>query len=180
MTFATAQTYYRQEGQALTFSSGKNRLEAAYESYADMLYRLALSHLGNCEDAEDAVQDVFARYITHAPVFSSAEHERAWLIRVTVNRCHDLARRRALRLTDQLNEQHDLPARQEDTASELLELLSGISEKYRTVIVLHYLEGFSVEETAEMLRLSPSAVKMRLARGRAALESLLEKESDNV
>ena len=76
--------------------SGKNLTEI-YDRYADMLYRLALTQLGTKEDAEDAVHDVFAKYISAAPVFRDETHEKAWFIRVTVNRCHDIFRHRSKR-----------------------------------------------------------------------------------
>ena len=165
----------------MTVTDGStSRLERAYDAYADMLYRLALSQLNHSEDAEDAVQDVFARYVTHAPDFTDSEHERAWLVRVTVNRCHDLARRRSIRTHEELDEQHDIPVQQESSGSAVLDTLADIPEKYRTSIVLHHLEGFSVEEVAAMLRVSVSAVKMRLSRGREMMKALLQKEDHNV
>jgi RNA polymerase sigma-70 factor (ECF subfamily) len=58
--------------------------------------------------------------------------------------------------------------------------LASIPEKYRIAVTLHYLEGFSVEEIASILRIGVSAVKMRLSRGREALKDKLEKEENNV
>ena len=71
-------------------------LEVLYDKYSDMLYRIALSELLNSYDAQDAVQDVFAKYIKASPRFHDDNHERAWFIRVTVNRCRDLLRHRNL------------------------------------------------------------------------------------
>ena len=72
----------------------KNDIEAVYDMYADMLYRLSLSYLQNSEDARDAVQDVFIKYATASDIFKDDEHKKAWLIRVTVNCCNDMLRRR--------------------------------------------------------------------------------------
>lgn len=155
-------------------------LEAAYDSYADMLYRLALSHLGNEHDAEDAVQDVFAKYITSAPVFTDSNHERAWLIRVAVNRCHDLTRQRGVRTHEPLDAEHDIPDKPQEEPSGIFDALAAVPEKYRTVIVLHHLEGFSVSEVAAMLRITVSSVKMRLLRGRQQLAGLLSLEETDV
>ena len=80
------------------------RIDEAYDNYADMLYRLALTYMQNSEDAADAVQDVFVKYMTAAPFLRDEEHERAWLIRVTVNRCCDLLRRRKIRSYVSLDE----------------------------------------------------------------------------
>ena len=79
-------------------------MELAYEKYADMLYRLALSHLKNPEDAEDTVQEVFVKYMHHFAILTDEEHERAWLIRTTVNRCYDLLRYNSRRNHEALDE----------------------------------------------------------------------------
>ncbi len=155
----------------------RDKVEQAYDRHADVLYRLALSHLGSREDAEDAVQDVFAKYIAAAPEFPDAEQERAWLIRVTVNRSLDLLRKRKHRSHVPLEELEEvLPAEEapQDAAAELWETLRRIPEKFRAAIVLHHLEGCSVEQTARALGVSVSAVKMRLSRGRDALKEMLQ------
>ena len=155
----------------------RNEIAQAYDRHADVLYRLALSHLGNREDAEDAVQDAFAKYITAAPGFPNEEQERAWLIRVTVNRSLDLLRKKTHRNHVPLEELEEvLPAAEEpqDSAADLWDTLKRIPEKFRAAIVLHHLEGCSVEQTARTLGVSVSAVKMRLSRGRDALKELLQ------
>ena len=94
--------------------NGFAEFEAVYEAYADQLYRVALSTAGCREDAEDAVHDVFLKYIETRPTFHDDEHLRAWLIRVTVNRCRDLIRRRQVRAYLTFDETGDLPASPED------------------------------------------------------------------
>ncbi len=155
----------------------RNEIAQAYDRHADVLYRLALSHLGSREDAEDAVQDAFAKYISAAPDFPNEEQERAWLIRVTVNCSLDLLRKRKHRNHVPLEELEEvLPAAEEpqDSAAELLETLRSIPEKLRSALVLHHLEGCSVEQTARALGISVSAVKMRLSRGREVLKEMLQ------
>ena len=156
--------------------SGKNLTEI-YDRYADMLYRLALTHLGTREDAEDAVHDVFAKYISAAPGFRDETHEKAWFIRVTVNRCHDIFRHRSKRNHLALDEAEGIE-HTSDNESEIVDVIQALPEKYRAVIILHYLEGFSVEETAKMLSLTVSAVKMRLSRGRDYIKELIGKEEN--
>lgn len=156
----------------------RTRLAAAYDKYADMLFRLALSHTASREDAEDAVQDVFTKYISTSPRFRDDEHERAWLVRVTVNRCHDLVKHGKIRMHDSLEDITDLPS-EEDSASGILKAVGELPEKYKTTIVLHYLEGFSVEEVSGMLGITLSAVKMRLSRGRELLKKTMTDEEEN-
>lgn len=151
-------------------------LAGLYDRYADMLFRLALSYLRCAEDAQDAVQDVFIKLVEHNFSFRDDEHERAWLVRATINRSCDLLRRRRVRASLPLDEVSHLPAQVSDQAQEVLDCLSRVPEKYRAAITLHDLEGFSVEETARMLGVSQSAVKMRLQRGRLQLKAQREEE----
>ena len=156
------------------------KLEAAYEKYADLLYRLALSHVNHREDAEDAVQEVFIKYMNHTRPFQDAEHERAWFIRVTVNTCYDILRHKGRRDYTALDDIAELVAAEERPNMEIFQTLEQLPVKHKTVLILYYLEGFTIEEIASMLRISASAVKMRMSRGREQLKEILEKEEAHV
>lgn len=159
-------------------------LSEAYDKYADKLYRIALSQLQNREDADDAVQDVFIKYFSIPIGFSDDEHEQAWLIRVTVNRCHDILRRKKIRTHITLDDISELipdeSSSDANIALDVMKSLEMIPEKLRVVIVLHDLEGFKINEIANSLGISQSGVKMRLLRGREKLKSILEKEGGYV
>lgn len=166
----------------ITFRGGERmsvnseRVALAYQKYADMLFRIAFSELGSREDAEDAVQDVFSSFITSEPNFANEEHGKAWFIRSLINRCHDQQRKSALRAHDSIDDHGELAAEDETEKTLAMEsvskLLAELPERVRRVIILHYLEGFSVEETARVLRSTPGAVKMTLSRGRAMLRKI--------
>ncbi len=161
--------------------SGYAEFELVYEAYADQLYRVALSTTGRREDAEDAVHDVFLKYLETKPTFHSDEHRRAWLIRVTVNRCRDILRRHKVRVYLSMEEAGDIPASPDDFGgNRVLYYISLLPPKYRSAIVLHHLENYSVEKISEMLGVTASAVKMRLSRGRDALKEIMEKEEYHV
>ena len=156
-----------------------DKLRQQYEKYADMLFRIALSQLGNSEDAMDAVHDVYLRYFDTLVSFRDAEHERAWFIRTTVNRCHDIQRHKRIRSHPSLEEISDAAVAEIDiseAAQQLGRALASIPEKYRIAVTLHHLEGFSVEETAAILKIGVSAVKMRLSRGRDMIKNYIETE----
>lgn len=161
--------------------SRKNSVNAvgeAYDLYADMLYRLALTHLRSAHDAEDAVHDVFIKYHLASHLLKDDEHKRAWLIRSTVNRCRDLLRRQKIRNHLSLDDVGNTAFAHESRADDALDVtaaLNALPQKMRTVIVLHYLEGFTVEEITLMLGISASAVKMRLSRGRDLIKEVLTK-----
>ncbi len=156
----------------------KNDFETVYNNYADILLRLSLSYVKSRADAEDMVQDVFVSYITASPHFFDEEHRRAWLIKVTMNKCRDLARRQSVRQSISLDEVGEIATDEElyGEGAELFAALRCLPEKYRAAVILHYLEGYTVSETAKSLSTSVSAVKMRLSRGRQMLKNLLEKE----
>lgn len=158
------------------FLNNEQLFETVYSNYADMVYRLALSYLNHKEDAEDVVQDVFTKYMCGLHFPMDKEHEKAWFIRVTINQCHDSLRRRKHRTHTSLEETENLPGYEQEMPFMLQETLQNLPEKYKSVIILHYLEGFSVQEIAKICRISVSATKMRLSRGREILKNELEKE----
>lgn len=147
----------------------------AVEEYGNSLYRLCTVMLKNREDSQDAVQECFLRYITKAPDFNDAEHEKAWLIRVSTNICKDMLRRRKYESFLSLDEIKNLSS-SEDNA-QILALLVSLDEKYRIIIHLHYVEGYSADEISSMLGLTSAAVRKRLQRGRDMLRELYEKEA---
>lgn len=154
-------------------------MESIYDKYADFLYRLAYMNMQNKADAEDVVHDVFIKYYEKSPNFHDEEHEKAWFVRVTINKCRDHLRKIKYRKYIPLEEIHNIEIEKDENV-DVIKYLKDISERYRTVMVLHYLEGYSVNEISHMLRISASAVKMRLSRGRELLKNKIEKEENHV
>ena len=140
---------------------------------ADTVYRLAYSYTRNRADADDLFQEVFLRYLRARPVFRDAEHEKAWFIRVTVNRArsffHSAWRRRTQPLDSWAGE-----VTGEERA--LDEALSCLKQPDRLVIHLHYYEGYSTEEIGALIGKKPSSVRSQLTRARARLRELLTEE----
>lgn len=145
--------------------------DAAYDAYGIMVYRLAMVYLGRHADAEDVTQEVFFKLLYKSPAFSDQEHEKRWLLRVTANQCKDQLRgfwrKRAVALDA------DYPIGGPDAFS-VADAVVRLPEKYKAAIHLHYYEGYSVAEIAGILKLSQSAVKMRLSRGREMLKLEME------
>ena len=147
-----------------------------FERYMNLLYRLCYSILLVREDAEDAVQDVFLKYYRKQPTFADEDHEKAWFIRVAVNHCKDVLRRRKLREFVPLSEVEEMLAEREagEDDSGVLQALYELTDRYRIVMILHYLEGYPVKEVAKLCGITQSAVKMRLSRGREQLKERLK------
>ncbi len=152
----------------------REKIKKAVETYGDSLYRLCLVMLGNNSDAEDAVQETFMQLIRYEPEFRGNEHEKAWLITVAANKCRDMLRKRKWFTPLDEDILENIPGNTED--NRLIGLLTELTPKFREVLTLHYIEGYKVNEIAEMINKSPSAVKMRLAKGRKLLEEKYRKE----
>lgn len=149
-------------------------IERIVDEYASELFRLCLVMLKNTHDAEDAVQDTLLSYLQHAPEFESRESERSWLLTVAANRCRDSLRRAKRHPSVSMDELTELGATDEHVL--VLDALMALPEKFRLVLTLHYVEGYSTSEIAGMIGRTPSAVKMRLQKGRRLLEDTLGKE----
>ncbi len=147
----------------------------AVNEYGNSLYRLCSVMTGNREDADDAVQECFLKYVEKAPDFNDGEHEKAWLIRVASNICKDILRKRKHQSFVSLDEIRDFGVCEDN--AQILETLVSLEEKYRIVIHLHYVEGYKAREIAPMLGITEAAVKKRLQRGRDALREIYGKEA---
>ena len=128
---------------------------------------MALAILGHPQEAEDAVQDTFVRYLERAP--QNLEYPAAWLLRVLVNGCKSRLRL-AWRRGDPLPDTLSAPGPEE--YQELEELFS-LPPEDRAVIHLYYYEGYSTEEIARILGCRPGTVRSRLSRARDKLRKLL-------
>lgn len=136
--------------------------------HGSALYRSAWLMLGNSYDVQDILQEVLLRYLEKSPAFGSVEHEKAWLMRVTANCCKDYLRFRKRHLyTDLESLKECLPCPEQ---REHLEELYALPARYKTVLILYYFEGYSVTEIAQIIKISKSAVKKRLQRGRETLK----------
>ena len=132
------------------------------------LYRAALAILGDPQEAEDAVQDAFVRYLEKAP--TDLENSSAWLMRVLVNGCKSRLRL-AWRRVGPLPEMLPTPGPEE---RQELEELFALPPEDRVAIHLHYYEGYSTDELAQILGCRPGTVRSRLSRARDRLRKLIE------
>ena len=152
-------------------SEGETR--RAINQYADMVRRICLLHLKNRTDTEDVFQDVFLKYAMHDAAFENPSHEKAWLIRVTLNACRDLLgsffRSRTVPL-DQVLESA-APAGSENR--EVLEAVLSLPPKYREVVYLHYYEDYTAPQISRILHKNVNTVYTLLTRSRQMLREQL-------
>jgi len=147
-------------------------ISRAVEKYSSMLLHLALTRLSSPADAEDTVQEVFIRLMTKAPTFKDEEHEKAWLIRTTLNYAINLRKSSAYKNVP-LDE--TVPVMQPEHYN-LLSAVRSLPDKYSAVIHLYYYEGYSIKEISKLLSLPVATVGTRLTRGREKLRQLLKED----
>lgn len=152
--------------------------EEAVTLHSDTVTRLLLLRCRQPADAEDCYQEVFLKLLTAKGPFQDQEHIKAWLIRVALHEAVSLHRQFWHRKVTLQGENPFLTeaAAPDSTAWEVLDTLRTLPGHQRDVLYLHGVEGYSVEETANILRVRPGTVKSRLSRARAALRKQLQEE----
>lgn len=155
--------------------------EELYEKYANDVLRVSYFYLGDRQRAEDVCQDVFVRLLTNAPDLQEGR-EKAWLLKVALNRCRDLWRGAWLKRvvlgspTFELIPAPDDHERREDEEA-MMAAIHQLPATFRETIMLYYYQGFGITEIAQMLDLPEGTISSRLSRGRKKLEEIL-KESE--
>ncbi|GIP19389.1 DNA-directed RNA polymerase sigma-70 factor [Paenibacillus montaniterrae] len=139
-------------------------------NYSDSLIKIAFAYLKNVADAEEVAQDVFLAYLQTAPDFKSSEHEKAWLIRTAINKSKNMLKTGWFRSRTPLPDNLTYLPQEEYT---ILQAVLSLEPKYRIPIHLHYYEGYSLEEIAEILHAKPATVGTWLARGRKQLKGVI-------
>lgn len=134
------------------------------------MYKVARGILKNDDDVADAVQDTILTCFEKIHTLRQPEYFKTWLIRILINEC-----KRILVHYQRINMPGELPetARQDASLAEFefKEMLELVDEKYRVILVLHYVEGFKLSEIAELLDLNENTVKTRLSRAKDQIRS---------
>ncbi len=150
-----------------------NDPDSLFVTYGDMIYRLALVRTRSAADAEDVMQEVFLRCLKSRPAFESAEHQKAWLIKVALNCSKSLLGSAFRRHAVPQDAAGELAVDAEEPDSTVYDAVLNLPEKYRTAIHLYYYESYSVKEIASMMRTTESTVKSWLHRARGMLKDTL-------
>src|SRR4051794_8500131 len=168
----------------------QNAFGEIVEIYKDKVFQLAFRMLGNRHEAEDIAQEAFIRAYINIESFNINLKFSTWLYRIGTNLCIDRIRKKkpdyyldaevsgteGLDMYSQIAADEQLP----EDAVEQMELqdriqyeISRLPDKYRSVIVLKYIEELSLQEISEILDMPLGTVKTRIHRGREALRKQL-------
>ena len=150
----------------------QSRIRHCVNAHSRSILKLAFAYMRNMQDAEDITQEVFLSYFRTAPVFDSDEHEKAWLLRATINRCKNQLKSGWQQSRNPLPDTlADAPMREQ---SPLLNEVMALEDAYRVPIHLHYYEGYSLKEIGKIMGELPATIGTRLARGREQLRKAME------
>lgn len=174
----------------------KEAFEELVRRHQHRVFAVAGGILRRREDVEDIAQQVFVKAYFSLKRFDQRAAFSTWLYKITVNECWDLLRKKKVRpliyesdLSEEQARQFDGSEKHENLGpdtSETLEmrqhvdrLLAGIDERDRMMLILKEVEGFAVEEIAQMLDLNANTVKVRLFRARRRIVSQARKRGSH-
>ena len=145
------------------------------DRYSDMIYRVSFQYVRNAQDADDIVQDVLLGLLEYFPRanFQSDEHLKAWLIRVAINKSINAAKLNARRRKREASELTLTAEQTQSQFDDLESVLNQLTAIDREIIYLHYYEGYSAKEIAEMVHKTEKSVFKRLSRSRNKLKEFL-------
>lgn len=151
----------------------ESEVNKAIDKYADTVTRLCMLYLKSYADTEDVFQSVFIKYAFKSPEFENETHEKAWIIRVTINACKDVLKSFFRNRTVPLAEAAKKPWEDKEDLSYVLEAVLSLPEKYRTVVYLHYFEEYTAVEIGQILKKNVNTIYTRLARAKEMLREVL-------
>ena len=153
----------------------EEEFDKKYQIYKPIIYSIAYTYVKNQNDADDIIQDVFVKYLKSDIVFNDDNHEKYWLIRVTINTAKNFVssiwKKRVVLDDDYVSRASDEASKE---SNRYFEVITSLPSKYKDVITLYYYEDLSVEEIANTLQVSISCVKKRLERGREKIKKEIE------
>ncbi len=141
------------------------------------LYRMSMSILKNEADCEDAVQDTILTAYSKLSTLKNEEYFKTWLIRILINTCNKAAKKKSRFVFGKDIEEESVPDSAVNTEVRLA--IEKLKPKIRMVVVMKYIEGFSVKEIQEILKIPEGTVKSRLAEGRKQLRIELSTATRN-
>jgi RNA polymerase sigma factor, sigma-70 family len=162
----------------VTSSDTNDVVTRAIEKYSDMIYRICFMYLKSEADSQDISQEIFLKLLQRRDPFESEEHEKAWLIRVTINKCKDFHKSFFHKNVCSIDD-IEIPTEDKTETGVLREVLS-LPQKYRDAIYLYYFEDYTVAEIADILREKENTVHTHLRRAKALLEVKLRGFEDGI
>lgn len=159
----------------------KESFKEKYDLYSQELMNISYGYTKNKDDSLDIIQTVFYKLFITDKVFESNDDEKYYLIRLTINECKDLIRKKSKIVSLNNNLINNIPltndSKSEDLRLEKLALkVQELNNKYKTVIILFYYDSLQIKEISRILNLPINTIKKRLERARNMLKKKMEEE----
>ncbi|GFI61431.1 ECF RNA polymerase sigma factor SigW [Clostridiales bacterium] len=151
----------------------EQEVNRAIELYSDTIRRICMIYLKSYTDTEDIFQTVFLKYVLSSVSFESEEHEKAWIIRVTINACKDLLKSFFRSRTVSLDEIIEQPSELSLDNIEVLEAVFSLPQKYRAAVYLYYFEEYTAPQISQILGKNVNTIYTLLTRSRQTLREKL-------
>lgn len=139
------------------------------------LYHVAKSILGSDEDCADAMQNAVMIAFTKLDMLKEDAFFKTWLTRILINEAYQIVRKRKEQVSWE-EYMETQPSEEAGQYSEIYDAVMKLDKIYRIPFVLHYVEGFSIQEISQMLTISAGTVKTRLCRSRNMMREVLKGE----
>lgn len=132
------------------------------------MYKLAWSYLKNADDVADIVQDTILACYEKLPTLREERHFKTWMMKILINHCKNLLKKEK-RVIHMETLPEETFVEREYSNREWNQMLDSLDEKYRTILLLYYLENFNTREISQILDMNENTVRIRLKRGRDKL-----------
>lgn len=150
-----------------------------YDKYCQIVFRTAYQYLFNIDMAEDVTQEAFVKLFTNKKSFNDDEHEKAWLLRVTINLCKNVLKSKTyhnVELNSKSEIFEDSFEENSNTKIDIMNQLKKLSAEQRTAIYLYYFERFNIKEISKIMKIKENTVKSHLKRAKQNLRINIERE----
>ena len=158
-------------------SARQERLTVLIRRYEKDILRICYLYLHELEQSRDAVQETFLKAYIHLDRLQDPSKEKSWLTKIAVNICRDYLRTPWVVHTNRYVQPEDLQIASEqpdETHAALTAALMNLPRRHMEAVILRYVQGYDIHETAEILGITPSAVSRRCSRACARLKRELE------
>jgi len=143
-------------------------ISEAIDKYADTVRKISFMFLKNMPDVEDVFQEVFLKLLQSDVQFESEAHEKAWICKITINKCKDLCKSYWRKNVNSIYE-YEIPV-EDKVKSELFEEVMKLKPEYKEIIYLFYYEGYNVPQIAKLLEQKENTTYSNLRRAREQLK----------
>lgn len=156
---------------ALSSCGTNDVVEEALDKYSNLVRKICFMYLHNYQDVEDVFQEVFLKLLQSNTAFESEEHRKAWICKVTINKCKDLYKSFWRRNVESI-EDKEIPF-EDSYESEVMNAVLSLPLKYKDAIFLFYYEGYTVKEISKLLNQKENTIYSNLHRARELLKQKL-------